>query len=286
MRSVIAVVVAFVAIAAFTLCLSLTPWFVLGLDAMLEPARFDGKVVYDVYASAVSVAGGFVGGALCRRIGRSTGPVVVLAFVALLGAIGNGVAQRNKPVPGPRAAGTTVGVALVAHREPLWFLVAVAAFGPAAVLIGGRPRDGGGAAVEYTTEVAIAAAPAQVWRVLTDAANYANWNPEILAVAGRFAAGERIRARVRLGDGAIRNVPMRVTELAAPTRMQWTGGMPLGLFTGVRTFTVATEGSGARFRMHLRMSGPLAPAILRSVGDRQPEIDSFSAALKREVERA
>jgi hypothetical protein len=29
--------------------------------------------------------------------------------------------------------------------------------------------------------------------------------------------------------------------------------------------------------MHLHMSGLLAPLILRSVGDRQPEIDSFSA---------
>jgi hypothetical protein len=100
--------------------------------------------------------------------------------------------------------------------------------------------------------------------VLTDAASYASWNPEIVAVAGRFAAGERIRVRVRLGDGAIRSLRMRVTEFAAPTRMQWTGGMPLGLFTGVRTFTVAGEGAGARFRMHVRMSGPLAPAIVRS----------------------
>ena len=100
--------------------------------------------------------------------------------------------------------------------------------------------------------------------MLTDAASYASWNPEIVAVAGRFAAGERIRVRVRLGDGAIRSLRMRVTEFAAPTRMQWTGGMPLGLFTGVRTFTVAGEGAGARFRMHVRMSGPLAPAIVRS----------------------
>jgi len=36
--------------------------------------------------------------------------------------------------------------------------------------------------------------------------------------------------------------------------------------------------------MHLRMSGPLSSLILKSVGDRQPEIDSFSAALKRRAE--
>jgi hypothetical protein len=32
--------------------------------------------------------------------------------------------------------------------------------------------------------------------------------------------------------------------------------------------------------MQLKMSGPMLGMILRSVGDRQPEIDSFSAALK------
>jgi hypothetical protein len=38
--------------------------------------------------------------------------------------------------------------------------------------------------------------------------------------------------------------------------------------------------------MHLHMSGPLAPLILKSVGDRQPEIDSFSAALRAHAERS
>lgn len=286
MRGVIAVVVAFVVMGAITFGLSLAPWFVLGLDAVLEPGRFDGKPGYELYAFAVSIVGGFVAGAVCRRVGRSGRAVAVLALLALLGAAGNAIAQRKKPEPGPRGAGVAVADAMAARRERLWFVVGVAVLGPIAILIGGRRRDGGGDAVEYATEVAIAAAPEKVWRVLTDAAGYASWNPEILAVMGRFAAGERIRARVRLGDGAIREVPLRVTEFTAPSRMQWTGGMPFGLFVGVRTLTVASDGAGARFRMHLRMSGPLAPAILRSVGDRQPEIDRFSAALKQEAERA
>ena len=36
--------------------------------------------------------------------------------------------------------------------------------------------------------------------------------------------------------------------------------------------------------MHLSMTGLLAPLILKSVGDRQPEFDSFSAALKKHAE--
>jgi hypothetical protein len=43
--------------------------------------------------------------------------------------------------------------------------------------------------------------------------------------------------------------------------------------------------SGVDFRLHLQMSGPLSSLILKSVGDRQPEIDSFSSALKRRAEQ-
>jgi len=124
-----------------------------------------------------------------------------------------------------------------------------------------------------------------VWKVLTDATGYAEWNPEIVGIDGRMALSERITARVRLGSGAIRRVPMRVTAFEAPSRMEWTGGLPLGLFVGRRTFTVMPRDGAVEFRMHLRMSGPLAPLILKSVGDRQPEIDRFSSALRAHVER-
>jgi uncharacterized protein YndB with AHSA1/START domain len=128
-------------------------------------------------------------------------------------------------------------------------------------------------------------APAQhVWNVLTDAASYHEWNPEIVGVEGRMALGERITARVRLGDGAIRRVPMRVTHFEEPSRMDWLGGLPLGLFVGRRTFTVTPSQGGAEFRLHLEMSGPLSSFISKSVGDRQPEVDSFAAALKRRAE--
>ncbi len=138
---------------------------------------------------------------------------------------------------------------------------------------------------EYATATKIQAAPETVWQILTDAAGYADWNPEIIGIAGRMALHQRIKARVRLGDGAVRDVSMRVTAFEAPSRMEWTGGLPLGLFVGRRTFTVTPASGGTEFRMHLRMSGPLAPLILKSVGDRQPEIDTFAAALRARAEQ-
>ena len=138
---------------------------------------------------------------------------------------------------------------------------------------------------EYVTVSSIRATPEMVWRVLTDAGEYAIWNPEIVGIDGLISLNERITVRVRLGDGTIRRVPLRVTAFERQSRMEWTGGLPLGLFVGVRTFTITPGDGVVEFRMHLRMSGPLAPLIVRSVGDRQPEIDGFSAALRAHVEQ-
>jgi uncharacterized protein YndB with AHSA1/START domain len=137
---------------------------------------------------------------------------------------------------------------------------------------------------EYVTATAIAAPRERVWAVLTDGDSYEQWNPEIVGVRGQFALGARITAKVRLGDGAVRSVGQRVVEFQPPNRMTWQGGLPFGLFVGRRTFTLTATAHGVEFRMHLHMSGPLSAMILKSVGDRQPEIDSFSAALKRRCE--
>jgi uncharacterized protein YndB with AHSA1/START domain len=137
---------------------------------------------------------------------------------------------------------------------------------------------------EYMTQTLIAAAPESVWGILTNSAAYAEWNPEIVAVDGTMGHGARITAHVRLGDGAVRRVTQRVDVFDAPRRMVWVGGLPLGLFVGRREFTVMPTAMGTEFRMHLHMSGPLSAMILKSVGDRQPEIDRFSSAIKRQAE--
>jgi uncharacterized protein YndB with AHSA1/START domain len=67
---------------------------------------------------------------------------------------------------------------------------------------------------EFATSAVISAAPAAVWRILTDAAGYASWNPEIVAIEGEFAADSRIKAHVRLGKGAVRAQRPSIARLA------------------------------------------------------------------------
>jgi hypothetical protein len=70
-----------------------------------------------------------------------------------------------------------------------------------------------------------------------------------------------------------------VTELVPEQRMTWTGGMPLGLFRGVRTFRLAPEGDGTtRFTMREEYSGPLLALVWRSMPDLGPSFSSSPAA--------
>jgi hypothetical protein len=65
----------------------------------------------------------------------------------------------------------------------------------------------------------------------------------------------------------------------------WSGGMPLGLFKGERTFTLTpTRGGDVEFSMSEVFSGPLAGLIGKSIPDLQPAFDEFAASLKRRAE--
>jgi uncharacterized protein YndB with AHSA1/START domain len=139
---------------------------------------------------------------------------------------------------------------------------------------------------EFTTTATIRARAEAVWAILTDGPGYARWNPEINRVEGRIALGEKIKAHVVLHGGKVQPVTVRVTALEPPRRMVWTGGLPLGLFTGRRTFSLTPRDGGiVEFTMQVQLSGPLAPLIAKSLGNRQPDIDALAAGLKTWAER-
>ena len=76
-------------------------------------------------------------------------------------------------------------------------------------------------------------------------------------VEGRIAPGEKIKVVSEANPG--RAFPVKVAQFAPGQRMVWSGGMPLGLFKGVRTFTLTPEGSATRFEMREEYTGPLLP---------------------------
>ena len=103
-------------------------------------------------------------------------------------------------------------------------------------------------------------------------------------VDGRIAPGEKITVRSQANPG--RAFPVKVTEFDPGRRMAWSGGMPLGLFKGVRTFSLAPGTDGTtRFTMREEYRGPLLPLIWRSMPDLGPSFRQFANGLKRRAER-
>jgi uncharacterized protein YndB with AHSA1/START domain len=134
----------------------------------------------------------------------------------------------------------------------------------------------------YEATSTIDASPEAVWAVLSDAAAWPSWDSGVTAVEGRVAEGEKVTVRSEVAPG--RAFPVKVTALESPRRMQFSGGMPLGLFRGVRTYSLEPDGGATAFRMREEYSGPMLGLIWRSMPDLQPSFDRFAAGLKRRVE--
>ncbi len=135
----------------------------------------------------------------------------------------------------------------------------------------------------YEVTETIQASPDEVWAVVEDVARYPDWDSGVERVEGRVAPGEKLKVHSQANPG--RAFPVQVTDLAPGREMTWSGGMPLGLFKGVRTYRVAAENGGTRFTMREEYSGPLLPLIWRSMPDLQPSFDKFAAGLKVRAER-
>ena len=135
----------------------------------------------------------------------------------------------------------------------------------------------------YESSATIDAGPDAIWRVLTDAPGYATWDSGVDRVEGTIAPGETIKVHSQATPG--RAFRVKVTGYEAGRSMTWSGGMPLGLFKGVRTFTLAPENGGTRFHMREEYTGPLLPVIWRSMPDLGPSFEQFARGLKATVEQ-
>jgi hypothetical protein len=107
-------------------------------------------------------------------------------------------------------------------------------------------------------------------------------DPTVAKIEGRIALGEKITVHAKISAG--KPFPVKVAELVPEEKMVWSGGMPLGLFKGERTFTLVQKPDAVEVTMREIFSGLMSPLIARSIPDLQPAFDEFAAALKRRAE--
>jgi hypothetical protein len=137
------------------------------------------------------------------------------------------------------------------------------------------------------TSVEIAVPPATVFAVLTNFAAYHEWCPFFVEVRGEPRIGSRLEFDMRSPTGARRTTRAELTELDAPGRVAWRGGLPLGLFRGVHTFEIVQSGGHALVHDVERFWGLLVPVMLNAERlelQRQGFL-AFDQALKQRCEQ-
>jgi len=124
----------------------------------------------------------------------------------------------------------------------------------------------------------IDASPSTVWSYLSDPQALVDADTGLERIDGQFTKGKRFVLRAALIP---RDFKITVSELIQDRLMVWESGMPLGLFKGVRRFSLEASGTSTQFHMREEFTGLMLSVIWKSMPDLQPSFDQFADALKQ-----
>ena len=135
--------------------------------------------------------------------------------------------------------------------------------------------------MEYRASTTITSPAQTVWETLIDTDRWPEWDPHVVRVEGEAVLGGKIRMHT---DMSSTTIPVDVVAFTPSHRMVWRGGLPLGLMTGTRTFTL-TEADGITvFELHEVFTGPLVGILGRFMPDLQPSFDAHVEGLRARIE--
>ena len=100
-------------------------------------------------------------------------------------------------------------------------------------------------AKELKTEIVINATLGKVWAVLTNFANYPNWNPFIKSLTGDVKVGNTITAKMFPPNASPMTFKPKVLAFEKNKELRWLGHLLFkGLFDGEHIFELKDSGNG------------------------------------------
>lgn len=139
---------------------------------------------------------------------------------------------------------------------------------------------------ELTTEIIINASAEQVWSVLTDFAQYAEWNPFIVTSSGNAVTGTRLTNQMKQGEKVMTFTPKLVC-VETNRRLEWLGHLWIsGLFDGRHIFVIEElSPNQVKLTQQEKFSGILRSMIMKQIAEttRQGFV-AMNRALKQRAE--
>jgi len=143
---------------------------------------------------------------------------------------------------------------------------------------------------EISTEIEIAAPIADVWRILTNIDDWADWSPIINKASGNAALGSSLNITM-MGKEAGKDGPAyspTITILDAPNSFRWSTKMMGGfMMTNDKLFELEETSVGTRVVHNELFSGLMALMFWSNFEKHVPTmLDAMNEALKAKAENA
>jgi hypothetical protein len=95
------------------------------------------------------------------------------------------------------------------------------------------------------TDIQIESKPATVWKILSNASGFQDWNPVHVKIEGEFHEGAKVKIHLKDPDGKITVFPAEVRRMVPERELNQGGGTP-GIFTFNHTFRLEPAENGTR----------------------------------------
>lgn len=117
------------------------------------------------------------------------------------------------------------------------------------------------------TEITINATTDKVWNLLTDFANYPNWNTFIISIEGKLQKGTQLK-NTMIMNGKKNVFKPNITKVTTSQYFEWLGKLPLGMFNGRHYFRLESIAPNQTKLTHgENFSGWLRGIIMKSIGE-------------------
>ena len=141
---------------------------------------------------------------------------------------------------------------------------------------------------ELRTELEIKASDQRVWELLTDFANFPQWNPFIRQAKGEVKVGARLVIHLQPSGASGMTFKPILLKVEPNRELRWLGHLLMpGLFDGEHTFTIETLAENrVRFTQCEVFTGLLVPIFAHSLdADTRRGFEEMNQALKSRAEQ-